>query len=333
MIDMDIKLSEEQQQIVLDNQRLVYYAIKKFHIASSEYEDIISIGTIGLIKAVATFDATKKNLFATYAIRCINNEILMYFRKQKHHIHTISLENTIIFNQEGHELTLIDIVPDPTQNFTKQIEDCENLVYFVNLILNYLNSNERIIMLLKIANMKQRSIEKIVHLSQSYISRIVKKATNELKTYDDHQSQFKEVFSMEITNEFYQISFSSNEVKHFNKIFATLLQNIVTTEVTIPNFNVNCTKERIIIQLPAYPESFSFIAQIIQEIDHFNFSLSSKKQTEKNIKEESVIVQEKISSVPANFSKESIEVAPISVSTESKTKLIKDYILSENLLQ
>ena len=72
---------EEQEKIILENQKLVYYLVKKFNVVPDNYEDFVSVGTIGLIKAVATFDASKDIKFATYAARCIENEILMYLRR------------------------------------------------------------------------------------------------------------------------------------------------------------------------------------------------------------------------------------------------------------
>ena len=124
----------------------------------------------------------------------------------------------------------------------------------------------------------QEDIAKSLNISQSYVSRIITKVINKIRKVTNHQVQYKEVFSMAIVGDEYRISFSSKDIRKFNKIFATLLQNLTSTE-KLPDFRVNCNRERIVVQIPAHPESFSFIAQIIQEIDDFSMAFGSDKST------------------------------------------------------
>lgn len=138
---------------------------------------------------------------------------------------------------------------------------------------------ERLIMLYKIAGISQICIAKTLSISQSYISRLEKKLSQKVKSYLINEQQFKEVFSMTMKNDLYRISFSAKEVKNFNKVFAKYLQNSVS-DLPLPDFNISCNKERIVILLPADPESFSFIAQIIQEIDNFNMTYVSDRTIE-----------------------------------------------------
>ena len=274
---MGIRLSsKEQEELVLENQALVHHLIKKLNILPSDYDDMFSIGTIGLIKAATTFDKSKNSKFSTYACRCINNEFFMYFRKNKLHQNDISIDDPISTDSEGHTLTLSDILPNSDKDITEEIVEKEVVINFISIILNLLEPRERLIMLYKIAGTTQRCIGKKFNIAQSYISRLEKKINNKVKLYYTNKIQFKEVFSMAIVNDFYEISFSSEDIKDFNKIFATFLQNVASTN-DLPDFRVTCNKTRIIIQVPAYPESFSFIAQIIQEIDNYSMEFVSNK--------------------------------------------------------
>ena len=127
---MIMKLSSEKQHLVLNNQKLVYYMIHKLGIIpnSSEYDDIISIGTMGLIKAAIIFDFSKNVAFSTYASRCIKNEVLMYFRKTNKAIKEISIDKTIGENQEGKNLRLLDVIEDPNSDFVQNIANKEESI-------------------------------------------------------------------------------------------------------------------------------------------------------------------------------------------------------------
>ena len=275
-----MKLSSEKEHLVLGNQRLVHYLVQKIGVTpnSSEYEDIVSIGTIGLVKAAINFDSSKKITFATYASRCINNEIFMHYRKANKYANDISIDEPIGNEGEGKELTLGDTIEYSNSYFVEKIVNKEAFIQLMSIILNYLEGKTRLVMLYRIGEISQIDIAEKLNISRRYVSRIETKATNKIREIANHQVHYKEVFSMAIVGDEYRISFSSKDISKFNKIFATLLQNLTSTE-KLPNFRVNCNKERIVVQIPAHPESFSFIAQIIQEIDDFSMTFVSDKST------------------------------------------------------
>lgn len=277
---MSMKLNREKEHLVLDNQKLVYYLVRKLGVTpnSSEYEDIVSIGTIGLVKAAITFDSSKKITFSTYASRCINNEIFLHYRKANKYANDISIDEPIGNDGEGKELTLRDTIEQSGSDFVEKIVNREAFIQLVSIILNYLEEKTRLIILYRMGELSQADIAEKMNISQSYVSRIATKATNKIREVANHQVHYKEVFSMAIVGDEYKISFSSKDVSKFNKIFATLLQNLTSTE-KLPDFRVNCNRERVVVQIPAHPESFSFIAQIIQEIDDFSMTFVSDKST------------------------------------------------------
>lgn len=273
-----MELSKEQEHLVLDNQPLVYYHVQNLGVApnSPEYEDIASIGKIGLVKAAIGFDISKDIKFATYASMCIKNEIFMHYRKDKKHANDISIDEPICIDKDGSELTLADKLEDPDSNFVEELCVKDDFVRVINIVLNYLKGKERIIFLCYIGDVIQSETAKMFNLSQSYISRIVLKSKNTITQAFFQKIHYKEVFSMTFVEDEYRISFSSKDITKFNKIFATLLQNLQSTK-NLPSFRVNCNNERIIVQIPAEPQSFSFIAQIIQEIDNFSMTFVADK--------------------------------------------------------
>lgn len=171
--------------IVEHNLRLVAHIIKKYYSNYSDQDDLISIGTIGLIKAVNTFDESKGIKLATYASKCIENEVLMYFRSQKKTAQDVSINEPIDSDSEGNPLTLMDIIcTDDTiaddidkkltvQKLYRYVEEIENEREKTIIIMRYgLYCTEP---------MTQNQIAKILKISRSYVSRIEKKVLNDLK--------------------------------------------------------------------------------------------------------------------------------------------------------
>ena len=264
------------EELVVQNYKLTYHIAKKYLTVYNDIDELASIGTLGLINAAKTFDCSKKTKFVTYACRCINNEILMFLRKQKNNVDEVSLYEPINVDNEGKKLFLSDTLPDSSVDFTEELVERDILIKLINIILNVLSPRERLIMLYKIAGITQKDISKKLSISKSYVSMLENKLTKKLKSYLNDNQYFNKIFSMSIENNLYKISFSSKDVKNFNEIFAKFLQNS-TSFSNLPDFSINCSKERIVILLPGDPESFFFIAQIIQEIDNFNMTFMSDK--------------------------------------------------------
>jgi len=274
--------SKKQDELVLNNTRLVYYIVNKFGICTKDYDDFVSIGMIGLVKASRTFDETKKIKFATYAGRCIQNEILMYMRKYKNWINEISLEDPIRTDIDGNDLTIGDVTPSDDEDFLDKIAEQDDFVRLINIILNCFKPKEKFVMLCKIAGMTQDYIAEELNISQSYVARLLKRIKKELKNLFNTTQQFKAEFSMSIQGNLYKISFSSIKVNEFNRIFENLLENLTSTE-ELPDFRVSSNGEIIILQVPADPEAFLFIAQIIKEIEEFEMLCTTEKNVNKNM--------------------------------------------------
>ena len=171
--------------LIEHNLRLVVYIAKKFENTGVTVEDLISIGTIGLIKAVNTFDASKKIKLATYASRCIENEILMFLRRTSKHKMEVSIDEPLNVDWDGNELLLSDILGTEPDIVNKNIE-AETEKELLRSALSKLNEREREIMQLRFGlegniEQTQKEVADRLGISQSYISRLEKKIIGRLK--------------------------------------------------------------------------------------------------------------------------------------------------------
>ncbi len=175
-----------KDKLIEHNLRLVVFLAKKYENTNVDLEDLVSIGTIGLIKGINTFSRGKNIKLATYASRCIDNEILMYLRKTKKQKTEVSIDASLSYDSEGNELHLEDILGTPKDLVTKGIEDVADKKRVVEEIMR-LNPRERDIIILRYGlfgkdEMTQKEVAELLGISQSYISRIEKKVIKRLKT-------------------------------------------------------------------------------------------------------------------------------------------------------
>lgn len=171
--------------LIEHNLRLVVHIIKKYYSSISDQEDLISIGTIGLIKAVSTFDYDKGARFATYASRCIENEILMYFRSKRKSSQDLYLSDPIDSDNDGNSITLGDIMSDDISIYDC-LEQTIRAEHLREAIAKILDSREQEIIILRYGingaiPLTQREVSDKLNISRSYVSRIEKKALEKLK--------------------------------------------------------------------------------------------------------------------------------------------------------
>jgi RNA polymerase sporulation-specific sigma factor len=172
--------------LIEHNLRLVAHIIKKYYSNARDQDDLISIGTIGLIKAVSTFDSDKGTRLATYAARCIENEVLMYFRNQKKTAQDVYMNDPIDTDKDGNQLTLVDVVScdDTVLEDVDLKMKSECLHKYIKTVLD---GREQIIIQMRYGidgylPKTQREVAEKLNISRSYVSRIEKKALDELRT-------------------------------------------------------------------------------------------------------------------------------------------------------
>ncbi|WFR55079.1 RNA polymerase sporulation sigma factor SigK [Anaerocolumna sp. AGMB13025] len=179
--------SKEARDILIErNLRLVAHIVKKYNTADKEIDDLISIGTIGLIKAIDTFDTEKGIRLATYASRCIDNELLMMLRSGKRQAKEVYLYEPIGSDKEGHEINLLDIIESSDTDIVDELELQGNVKKLYELVNKVLTKREKQIIEMRYGlNMQeeitQREIANKIGISRSYVSRIEKKALKKLR--------------------------------------------------------------------------------------------------------------------------------------------------------
>ena len=176
----------EARNILIErNLRLVAHIMKKYYAQTADQEDLISIGTIGLIKAVTTFDNSKGARLATYAARCVENEILMYFRAQRKSAQDVSLSDYIETGTDGAALSLMDVVSEET-DLMEQLSTKETVRQLHQVMDTCLTEQERQVIAMRYGlsgekPKRQREVALACGISRSYISRIEKRALEKLR--------------------------------------------------------------------------------------------------------------------------------------------------------
>ncbi len=179
---------QAEDDLIEHNLRLVAHIAKKYATRSREQEDLISIGTIGLIKAIRTFSNERGRSIAAYAARCIENEILMSIRYEKKKQNDISLSEPIGTDRDGNEITLADVLSSDDDQVSEKVELRESSRKLRDAINTALTDRERIIVVMRYGlcgapPMPQREVGKLLSISRSYVSRIEKKALIKLNDY------------------------------------------------------------------------------------------------------------------------------------------------------
>ena len=176
----------EARNILIErNLRLVSHVMKKYYAQTSDQEDLISIGTIGLIKGISTFDPSKGARLATYAARCVENEILMYFRSQKKSVQDVSLSDYIETGSDGASLSLIDVISDD-RDLLEEVSLRESVRKLYVAIDRELTPQERTVIISRYGldgnpPQRQHAVAKHCGISRSYASRIEKRALQKLR--------------------------------------------------------------------------------------------------------------------------------------------------------
>ena len=184
-INLLLKKDRNARNILIEhNLRLVAHIVKKFESKNIDNDDLISIGTIGLIKGIDSYSLKHGTKITTYCARCIENEILMYFRSNKKNNYNISLDEPIGFDKDGNEITILDILKTPKPNYIEDITTSNN-IELLQKYFNILTTREKEIVIRRYGlnnydEQTQKEIAKELKISRSYVSRIEKRAITKI---------------------------------------------------------------------------------------------------------------------------------------------------------
>lgn len=270
---MDYTLTDKESKLVENNIGLVHMVLKKLNLKGQTYEDSYSDGTLGLIEAAHHFDETRKVKFSTYAVYYIKGFILSHLYPSKRQLPCTSLQAPLSVDTTS-DGCLQDILVNSFANEIENYTENESFEKHVNNILNTLFFRDRMIMLFRLAGFTFAQIANYFNLSISRIVYMKKLAIKQLNQQDHLTIKDKEVFYFKMKENHYCISFFTQDVQHFNAIFAQFLIGLTTTK-GIPSFRIISTSDRVTLYLPGDLTSFALLAQLMEKIDLYGFQYTS----------------------------------------------------------
>ncbi len=187
--------SEKAKELLIShNLRLVAHIAKKYH-GSEDMDDLISVGTVGLVKAISTFEPSKGTQLATYTARCIENEILMLLRSNKKRQGDVSISDIVGTDKDGNELTFMDLIADGDESVIEKVERKTTQKALIKYLKNKLTEREFKIIVLRYGlkngvPLPQREVASLLKISRSYVSRIEKKVLDDLREDKDYLKSF-----------------------------------------------------------------------------------------------------------------------------------------------
>ena len=275
MAYMDFKLNAEQAKMVEENMNLVPFVLKRMNIPLEYYDDAVSEGNLGLMQAVYFFNQNLGYRFSTFAYKVIQNHLSNYFfptifpKKQ-----VVFPLSTLLVTKEDDSTCIEDFLIDETANFERAVEYRNFFQSLLNNGINCLSGRTKATFLYKLAGCTDVIIAK--HLQRS-TSRIVDFRQIVAKKLKEFNCNNKEVFHMEIQEKSYKLTFATKDIVKFNQVFAKFLYDIQNEEKinNLPSFRLNCTKEQVLLTLPAEPSSFILIGLLMEEIETFGMQYSA----------------------------------------------------------
>ena len=275
MAYMDFKLNAEQAKMVEENMNLVPFVLKRMNIPLEYYDDAVSEGNLGLMQAVYCFNQNLGYRFSTFAYKVIQNHLSNYFfptifpKKQ-----VVFPLSTLLVTKEDDSTCIEDFLIDETANFERAVEYRNFFQSLLNNGINCLSGRTKATFLYKLAGCTDAVIAK--HLQRS-TSRIVDFRQIIAKKLKEFNCNNKEVFHMEIQEKNYKLTFATKDIVKFNQVFAKFLYDMQNEEKinNLPSFRLNCTKEQVLLTLPAEPSSFILIGLLMEEIETFGMQYSA----------------------------------------------------------
>ena len=275
-------LDDKQRQLVEKNLKIVPYFLRRLPCKNTEYEDLLSVGNIGLIKATATYDASANNTFGTYAKKCIENEFYMAKRKTKNRSKEISLESIVTCKEEGDDkISLKDIVlVDPT-DITKGIEERDSLELLLNM--SSLKLKEKQVVFYRLGGMKQIEIGEKVDLSQGSISRVIKNAFSKVRNFINQNPDYTKEIRVRVTPTKYYLNIMLEDEAKCKLAYQILTEQRTYTD-NIPDYMVSIGGSSITVSTYAEEEAYITIADILPKIEPYKQKKTKRRDVYKEDK-------------------------------------------------
>lgn len=259
-----------QEELVVDNDRLVHYLVRRIKANDTrnyEYDDLVQIGRIGLIKAAKTYNGSFK--FVTYAARCINNELLMFIRKGNRNIECVSMDTPIYVEGDDCKSTLGETIETPNSDFSILISDLCEVERIFNIVLNTLDTREILIWLYSLLKENQKKIAERFNTTQSYISRLKKGIYRKINRMLEQEMYFQEKYHVNVKTNQCSICFEIGDSAKAQLLVLELLKNFQNNSIC----NITRNLGKITITFLSVEDALPIIALIVDSIDRYSIRL------------------------------------------------------------
>lgn len=255
-------LTKDEEKILFENQNLIHYAIRRWGMTpnSDEYDDFLAIGNIALMNAIKRYDASNKSKASlqTYALKCIYNSFVSYYRANKRDDNTISMEESEGNSED--DLKYEQKIPSPDSYFEQKILENIEVVEILSIIVNYFSKKEKLIMLYIISDITIRNVAKIMNISRSEVFRIKKKCIEKIRDIINYNIQYEKNIDISSFNNIYRIVFNNLDSSE-QELVVSFLKKLNYKEMQV-DFQYNYKTGKMTIYLKDYPEKFLLLARI-----------------------------------------------------------------------
>lgn len=293
-----MKLTKEQEEKVLENQKLIYFTLKKMGIsqASLNYEDLVSEANVALIRAAMVYDPSRRCNFSTHAVKCVKNAIINYTKKSKKYSTDISLDETVGNTAESQNPScLVDMIKDPKADFEDAVEQKDIFLKVINVLLNILTPKYSLVLLYRANNMSHQEIATRLQITCSRVSQIEQKGLKKILEALKIERRYIKKISVDMVEDRYKVSFEPEKLGESSQSFLRILKRVKV----IKNFHTffGDNEGQIILILPAWSDVLEFIAEILQELEDLNkkeqVATFEKQETEEKEKSADAMLIEK----------------------------------------
>lgn len=257
---MNERLTETS--LVTNNYGLVFFVAKKYAANYQELDDLIQVGSIGLIKAAMSYNPQRNISFATFATTCIQNEVWQELKKKKKYQDDIPLDAPIRNQKEDSRVHVADTLVDERQDFEKKGEITAYLEQALNHIMNTLNSRERYVLLCRAGGIMQAKLAAQLNVSQSFTSRIERNSIKKLKKLINLEQEAIGPYKVAVKDSMIEITCTGTE-EQMNEVMRK-----IDFREAVPKFAINYDGKQLKIKVPGDPESMPFVAKLLNIIEN-----------------------------------------------------------------
>lgn len=255
-------MNEKSTSLVTSNYGLVIFIARKYAVNYQDMDDLVQAGSMGLIKAATSYDQSRNISFATYAVICIQNEVWQELKRKNKYQDDIPLDAPIRNQKDDSRVHVADTISDERQDFEKKGEITEYLERVLQHIMNTLSSRERYVLLCRAGGVTQDELAEKFKVSQSFTSRIEKKAIKKLKKLINFDKEVTGPYHVSIKDSMVEITCTGTE-EQMNEVMRK-----IDFREAVPKFTINYDGEKLKIKVPGDPESMPFVAKILNVIEN-----------------------------------------------------------------